>query len=125
MRVQSSLADVLADRQEAILHDWIREQVDSGAARPDLISDQTHRTQCASILEMLAEGVRGGETEAKSGPNWNRLKDTLADLSKARARQGFSPAERSRRPNAVRHRTKLLESPGIARCRADGSRSGP
>ena len=44
MRVQSSLADVLADRQEAVLHDWVREQVDSGAARPDLIADQTDET---------------------------------------------------------------------------------
>ena len=96
MRVQSSLADVLAERQEAILHDWIQEQVDSGAARPDLISDQTHRTQCASILETLAKAVRGGEAEAKGGPNWNKLKDTLTDLSKARVRQGFSPAETAR-----------------------------
>jgi len=45
MRVQSSLADVLADRQQTILVDWIREQVDSGAARPDLVSEQTHKAQ--------------------------------------------------------------------------------
>ena len=96
MRVQSSLADVLADHQDAILHDWIQEQVDSGAARPDLISDQTHRSQCANVLELLTQGVRNGETETKSGPNWNRLKNMLADLSKARARQGFSPAETAR-----------------------------
>ena len=96
MRVQSSLADVLADRQAAILHDWIREQVDSGAARPDLISEQTHRTQCATTLELLTDAVRNGEAEAKNGPNWNKLKDMLVDLSKARARQGFSPAETAR-----------------------------
>jgi len=96
MRVQSSLADVLADRQETILHDWIREQVDSGAARPDLISEQTHKAQCASLLEVLTEGVRAGEAEAKSGPNWSKLKEMLVDLSKSRARQGFSPSETAR-----------------------------
>jgi len=96
MRVQSSLADVLSERQEPILRDWIREQVDSGAARPDLISDQTHQAQCAAMLELLAKAVRGGEVEAKSGPNWNKLKEMLADLSKARARQGFSPSETAR-----------------------------
>ena len=96
MRVQSSLADILASHQDAILDDWIREQVDSGAARPDLISEQTHRSQCASTLAVLTEGVRTGEVESKSGPNWSKLKDMLADLSKGRARQGFTPAETAR-----------------------------
>ena len=96
MRVQSSLADILADRREAILHDWIQEQVNSGAARPDLISEQTHKAQCTSLLEVLTEGVRGGEVEAKSGPNWSKLKEMLVDLSKSRARQGFSPSETAR-----------------------------
>ncbi|HET9299230.1 MAG TPA: STAS domain-containing protein [Candidatus Polarisedimenticolaceae bacterium] len=96
MRVLSSLADILAGHQDAILDDWIREQVDSGAARPDLISEQTHRTQCASALAVLTEGVRTGEVESKSGPNWSKLKDLLVDLSKGRARQGFSPAETAR-----------------------------
>jgi hypothetical protein len=70
--------------------------VDSGAARPDLISEQTHKTQCASLLEVLTEGVRAGEAEAKSGPNWSKLKEMLVDLSKSRARQGFSPSETAR-----------------------------
>ena len=93
MRVQSPLADILAERQETILQDWVREQVETGAARPDLVSDQTHRAQCATLLSLLATAVRTGEAEAKSGPNWNRLKEMLTDLSKARARQGFSPSE--------------------------------
>ena len=96
MRVQSSLADVLDDRHEEVLRDWIQEQVDSGAARPDLISDQTHRSQCASMLNLLASGARGGETDARSGPNWTKLREMLSDLSKVRARQGFSPSETAR-----------------------------
>jgi rsbT co-antagonist protein RsbR len=96
MRVQSSLAEVLDDRQEEILRDWIREQVDSGAARPDLISDQTHQTQCAAILDLLANGARGGETESRSGTHWSKLKEVLTDLSRTRVRQGFSPSETAR-----------------------------
>jgi rsbT co-antagonist protein RsbR len=96
MRVQSSLADVLTEGRETILRDWIREQIDSGAARPDLISDQTHQAQCATMLELLERAVRGGEAEAKSGPTWTKLKGMLADLSKVRARQGFSPSETAR-----------------------------
>jgi rsbT co-antagonist protein RsbR len=93
MRVQSPLADILAERQETILQDWVREQIETGAARLDLVSDQTHLAQCGALLSLLAVAVRTGESEAKSGPNWNRLKDSLTDLSRARARQGFSPSE--------------------------------
>ncbi|HEX5043552.1 MAG TPA: STAS domain-containing protein [Candidatus Polarisedimenticolaceae bacterium] len=96
MRVQSSLADVLAERQQVILRDWIQAHAESGAARPDLVSDQTHQAQCAAVLDLLERSVRAGEAEARSGPNWNKLQDMLTDLSKVRARQGFSPSETAR-----------------------------
>ena len=96
MRVQSSLADALSDKQEALLRDWVQEQAESGAARPDLIPETTHRAQCSSMLSALADAVRTGETEARSGAHWTRLKGTVADLSKDRARQGFSPSETAR-----------------------------
>jgi rsbT co-antagonist protein RsbR len=96
MRVQSSLADVLTDKKQQVLREWVSEQGASGAARPDLIADEVHYSQCATLLELLAEAVRTGETDTKSGPNWNRLKDMLTDLSRSRARQGFSPGETAR-----------------------------
>ena len=96
MRVQNTLADVLTSEHDAILGDWVREQIDTGAARPDLIADQTHQAQCAAIMALLAAIARSGELESQTGPQWTKLKGLLSDLSRTRARQGFSASETAR-----------------------------
>jgi len=87
----TQLAEVIANHEGAILEDWIKEM--SGAVRrSDLIKDVELRGQCTQFLRLLQQGAesRGRDLESAA---WQPLRDLLADISRSRAQQGFTPSE--------------------------------
>ena len=85
------LAEVIAHHETAILEDWIKEM--SGATRrSDLMKDTEFRAQCTQFLRALRQGAESGGTDLES-PAWQPARDLLADISRSRAQQGFTPTE--------------------------------
>jgi rsbT co-antagonist protein RsbR len=88
------LADILTECREALLPEWIRRQHAATTARRDLIRDDELEQQSRRFLDLLRQSLQeDGASSDVSGPAWAGMRDLLTDLSRTRARQGFSPTE--------------------------------
>ncbi len=80
------LADLLRDEQESILRGWTAEYHNYAEGRG---LTQNLESQQQAILRGMESGVRAdGDADNFSGTAWAALRDTLAQLSSARAAQG-------------------------------------
>jgi rsbT co-antagonist protein RsbR len=87
----NALADVLAKHEAGILDEWIK-QMSGATRRADLMKDSDLRAQCSRFLKFLKQGIESGSTDLQS-TGWQPLRDQLAEVSRSRAQQGFTPTE--------------------------------
>ena len=87
----AGLNDVLASSEDRILEDWIRE-MSVATRRGDLMKDSELRAQCSQFLKHLRAGANSGDSNIESSV-WQPILEQLADISKTRAQQGFTPTE--------------------------------
>jgi len=92
-RQQSAIEDVIAENEQDILREWIDFQVSSGTFRPDLINKEDLRDQSRRFLDVLRKGLADGDSVDLNGAAWTGVREILDELSRGRARQGFSPSE--------------------------------
>jgi rsbT co-antagonist protein RsbR len=89
---KSQLADLLAKNESELLADWIREQ--KGNIRQEaLMKGAELHSQCAEFLGLLRTAMQGDGHATMEGPAWNAVRDNLAEISRTRGRQGFTPSE--------------------------------
>ena len=93
MAKQSRLDDVLGKYECEVLSRWLKEQLAAATLRPDLMSEAELRDQSRSFLTVLRQAVARGSVTDVTSPEWADVRDMLGELSRSRARQGFSPAE--------------------------------
>ena len=94
MAVGSTRIPEIVKKYEAdLLSEWISRQL--ATLRRDLISPDELREQSRRFLGLLRASLQnGGGAEADvRGPAWTEMRDMLADVSRARAKQGFSSSE--------------------------------
>jgi rsbT co-antagonist protein RsbR len=87
----SGLAEVLAKHEAAILDQWIQ-QMSGATRRADLIKDSDLRAQCSRVLKLLRQGAESGSSDLQSS-SWQPVREQLAEISRSRAQQGFTPTE--------------------------------
>jgi rsbT co-antagonist protein RsbR len=87
----SGLAAMMAGHEESILADWLREMKDS-VRRGDLIKESELRAESSQLLQLIKEALDAGETNFQA-PAWDKTRQMLSDISRNRARQGFTPVE--------------------------------
>ncbi|MGC1227394.1 MAG: STAS domain-containing protein [Candidatus Sulfotelmatobacter sp.] len=85
------MPDVLAKHEADILEQWIRE-MSVATRRADLIKDSELRGQCTRFVQLLRQGAESDSSNIESAP-WQPLREQLAEISKNRAQQGFTPTE--------------------------------
>lgn len=86
----ADLTAIINQHEEEILNDWIREMADS-TRRGDLMQNNELRSQCAQLLKHIA--VAAPEDSSIQSPRWQPVKEMLAEVSRTRAVQGFTPTE--------------------------------
>lgn len=82
--------DLLRDNGDEIVANWVR------IAEAELAGRMTTNELSHDIRELYDALIEGGETGARDGvraASREELRSLLADLGRARARQGFSPTE--------------------------------
>ncbi len=87
----TQLADDIRARQDAILKDWMAYQLSALTLRRDLLKESELRESSRRFLDLFSEAFAVSADLAS--PGWKPVKDNLAEVSRGRALQGFSPSE--------------------------------
>jgi rsbT co-antagonist protein RsbR len=94
MKANSTLIpEILEKNQEKILNEWISEQTTTVPRQRNLMKEPELRQQCTDLLAHLMSATRTGRVDNFQGPEWDPLKHLLAEISRSRAIQGFTPSE--------------------------------
>jgi rsbT co-antagonist protein RsbR len=110
----SRLPGILAESTRQVITDWLTTLHASADSR---LPAAELETQCESIVSRLAQACRDGNLTDIDGPSFAALRDILADLSRTRALQGFTPTETAtfllslKQPLFARLRTVLAAEP--------------
>jgi rsbT co-antagonist protein RsbR len=85
------IARVLEQDSANLLEAWIAAQSKVLSARGSISANEL-RSQSREFISLLQKAIASGASSV-DGPDWDDVRGFLADLSKSRAIQGFSPRE--------------------------------
>jgi rsbT co-antagonist protein RsbR len=82
---------ILSQKESEILGEWIKNM--SGATRrSDLIRESDLRAQCSQLLGLTQRALEQAGTNFQTSA-WDGVRELLAEVSRTRAQQGFTPSE--------------------------------
>jgi rsbT co-antagonist protein RsbR len=87
-----TVAELVGSNEQTILPEWIDLQKKAGSLQTGRITENELVSQSREFLHLLRDGLAKGDTDA-SNPAYGPAKQMLADISRSRALQGFSPSE--------------------------------
>jgi rsbT co-antagonist protein RsbR len=85
------ISSVLSSDRDVILAEWVDEQ-QRAASRTGSIAEQDLRAHGAAFLDALSRGLASGWHGLDSS-SMSPVRDLLAEVSRTRAHQGFTPSE--------------------------------
>lgn len=89
----SRLAELIDKHYNDLLSEWIRLEQEGIGHRRDRVSEPQLRSTAQQILTGIREALLAGQGNDVNRSEWTRVRDILADLSRERALQGFTPTE--------------------------------
>ena len=87
----ANLAEILRGHQEAILEEWLK-AIAGSTRRSDLMKDSELRSQAQRFLKLLSGAAEISGADIQNAA-YHDIREMLAEISKSRATQGFSPTE--------------------------------
>ena len=84
------LATILERHEKDVLNEWVDQQLAAVTRRRDLVNDQELREDSRRFLAIFRQAA---QNERGVDDDWSEARAFLEDLSRTRARQGFSPSE--------------------------------
>jgi rsbT co-antagonist protein RsbR len=85
------LIAVLDKHEASLLEEWVKE-MSVATRRSDLIKESEFQAQCGRFLKLLRQGAESAGSDLDS-PAWQPIREQLAEVSRTRAQQGFTPTE--------------------------------
>ena len=92
-RLASQLPAMVEQQQKEILAEWLQHQMESGAWRAGRIQESQVRDESTRFLGMFTQALQQGTQYDARSAQWGPVRDMLAELSRSRATQGFSPSQ--------------------------------
>jgi rsbT co-antagonist protein RsbR len=89
----SRLPDIIATHEAYLLDEWLADQKRSGINRSDLISEAELREQSRELLRLIRDATASGELADVATGAWTPARDLLAEVSRTRSLQGFTPKD--------------------------------
>ncbi len=89
----SQIPELLRKNESELLRDWMKEQLRSTGRRADLIKETELQQQSAEFLSLLQAASQNGDFTNVQSKAYAPVRELLADISRSRARQGFSSSE--------------------------------
>ena len=99
MRVECSrvsihrIVEIVERHENDLLSEWLKLQNQSLKARRDRISESELRADSQDFIMGLRAALATSQNTDTTQPEWSKLRELLAQLSKQRAGQGFTPSE--------------------------------
>jgi rsbT co-antagonist protein RsbR len=87
------LREILQAQESELLSQWMTEQLAATTMRRDITSESQLREQSRRFLHALGSGAAKGQLGDIRSSDWSAARDVIAELSRERAGQGFSPSE--------------------------------
>ncbi|MCW5976579.1 MAG: STAS domain-containing protein [Bryobacteraceae bacterium] len=87
---RTRLAEIIDRHEEKLIADWLEIQRTSTGGR---LAEAKLQPLAREFIAAVREAARDGELGDTTRAEWSRTRDLLADLSRERAAQGFSPTE--------------------------------
>jgi len=84
------LATILERHEKDVLNEWVEQQLAAVTRRRDLVNDQELREHSRRFLAIFRQAA---QNDSGADADWGEARAFLEDLSRTRARQGFSPSE--------------------------------
>ena len=89
----TKLAQTLRARREAILEEWLKEQLSATNRRGDLINERDLRDESGQFLALLTTALETDGSRDLRRAHFKPVLEMLTDLSRSRNTKGFSPTE--------------------------------
>ncbi len=86
-----AIPEMLAKYETELLSDWVKSQSAAVMRRSGTVDEVALRRESAEMLGLMREAARSGVDV--TAPGWLKVRDALTSLSRARAREGYSPSE--------------------------------
>jgi rsbT co-antagonist protein RsbR len=87
------VVDLLVKRHDEIINRWIRDRLESGEFRDELIPKKELRRQSEQIVDMLSRSIRDSGGDDFDSPAFDEMRAFLFEISHARAVKGYTPLE--------------------------------
>ena len=91
MSQNSQMADEIRNRQDHILNHWMDYQLSALTLRRDRVKESYLREMSRRFLDLFSEAFSASADA--SSPSWKPVKEHIAEVTRSRAEQGFSPSE--------------------------------
>lgn len=89
----SHVVALLVKRHDEIINLWIKDRLESGEFRDELIPKKELRRQSQQIIDMLARSLRDSESTDFDSASFDEMRSFLNEISHARAVKGYTPLE--------------------------------
>jgi rsbT co-antagonist protein RsbR len=89
----SHVVKLLVKRHDEIINLWIKDRLDSGEFRDELIPKKELRRQSQQIVDMLARSIKDSEGGDFDTAAFDEMRAFLNEISRARAVKGYTPLE--------------------------------
>jgi rsbT co-antagonist protein RsbR len=89
----TSIPKVLLNQRNELLQEWLHQQLTAQNLRADLISEVELRNDSVRFLNVLSDVVQSDNLSDILSPEYKPVLEMLADFSRSRSLQGFTPSE--------------------------------
>ena len=89
----SHVVNLLVKRHDEIINLWIKDRLDSGEFRDELIPKKELRRQSQQIVDMLARSIKDSDGGDFDTAAFDEMRIFLNEISRARAVKGYTPLE--------------------------------
>jgi rsbT co-antagonist protein RsbR len=91
MSAKTRLPEILKAHQASLVSDWLRRQQEALGHRT--LDERESRDAAERFLKVLGEAAHSGNLTNLDHADWAPMRELLSDVSRARTREGYGPAE--------------------------------
>ncbi|HBL62962.1 MAG TPA: anti-anti-sigma factor [Cyanobacteria bacterium UBA8803] len=93
LKSKNTIAEILERYEAELLPEWLTELETSGMGRNTLIKATELRSDCEEFLRLLRSAVQHGNLTDILAPEWESVRQMLANVCRSRVKQGFTSTE--------------------------------